>query len=176
MPRSKASLALRGARLLAVLALAFASFGCVKKPTMKLDHAELTGVRIAFPPSFSVLMTIVVDVTNPNSYDVAVRAVRGQVFLANRYPLPVDFRAAGNGVWLPAGQTTPVRVPVNVPIDLAVQVLREAAMSPSIAYGFNGHADVTATSTFQLEKDDYSVSEQGALSQQQLQGALSRSF
>ena len=122
-------------RRLPVLALAaltaIAGAACVSKPTMQLDHAEITGIRIAFPPSLGILMTIVVNVHNPNSYDVAVRAVRGQVVLAGRYPMPVDFRANGDGVWLPSDRTTQVRVPVSLPVDLGLQLVRETFTSPS---------------------------------------------
>jgi hypothetical protein len=55
----------------------------------------------------------VVDVYNPNSYDVAIRAMRGQVVMGNNYSLPVDFRPPGNGVWLTSSRTTSVRVPIN---------------------------------------------------------------
>src|SRR5512136_2418161 len=96
------SLVLRIHFLLQVLALLSVCLvqACVHKPTMKINHAEFRGVRIAFPPSVNVSMTCYVDIFNPNSYDVAVRAVRGQVMLANRYMLPVDFRAPGDGAWL----------------------------------------------------------------------------
>lgn len=145
---------------------------CVSQPTMRLDHAEINGVRISFPPSLGVLMTVVINVYNPNSYDVAVRAVRGQVLLANRYTMPVDFRADNNGVWLPADRTTQVRVPVSVPVDLALAVLRESFTSPIIPYRFTGRADVTATRTLQIERDNYSVDEQGVVQRQQIEAAL----
>jgi hypothetical protein len=121
-------------------------------------------------------MTVFVDVHNANSYDVAVRAVRGQVMLANRYPVPIDFRAPGDGVWLRAGTTTPLGVPVNVPVDLAWRLLQESFSAPTIPYRFSGRADVTATSTFRLEKDDYSVDEQGQVSRGDIEGAIQRSF
>jgi hypothetical protein len=170
VPRSTTLPALRSA--LVLLALALFAPACVSQPTMRLHHAEINGIRIAFPPSLGVLMTVVIDVNNPNSYDVAVRAVRGQVLLANRYTMPVDFRADGSGIWLPADRTTRIRVPVNVPVALALSVLRESFASLLIPYRFSGRADVTATRTLQIEKDDYSVDEQGAISRQQIEAAL----
>ena len=146
--------------------------GCVKKPTMALDHAEITGVSIAFPPRIGVLMTLYVDVYNPNSYDIAVRAVRGQVLLGGRYTLPVDFQPEGGGVWLVSGATTPVAVPVDIPVNVAVAVLGESYASPTIPYHFTGRADVTATRTFQIEKDDYSLSDDGWVSRQQIESAV----
>lgn len=161
---------LRGALALALAALAAPA--CVSKPTMQLDHAEITGVRIAFPPSVGILMTVVVNVYNPNSYDVAVRAVRGRVVLAGRYVLPVDFRADGDGVWLPSDRTTQVRVPIQMPVDLAFQLVRESFSSPVIPYRFSGRADVTATRTFRLEADDYSVDDHGVVARHQIEAAL----
>src|SRR3954467_1205082 len=44
-------------------------YGCVSKPTMHLNHAEISGAQFAtFPPSVGILMVVVVDVYNPNSY------------------------------------------------------------------------------------------------------------
>jgi hypothetical protein len=143
---------------------------------MRLNHATVSGVSISFPPRLGVLMTLVVDVYNPNSYDVAVRAVRGQVILANRYPLPVDFRPGGEGIWLRSDSTTQVRVPVDIPVQLALALLRESYMAPTIPYRFVGRADVTATRTFRLEADDYSVNEQGYVSRQQIDAVLRGMF
>jgi hypothetical protein len=143
---------------------------------MRLHHAEITGVQVGFPPSLGVLMTVVLNVHNPNSYDVAVRAVRGQVVLANRYNLPVDFRAQGSGVWLPSDRTTALRVPIVVPAQLALAILRESVYSPMIPYRFSGRADVTATSTFQLEKDNSAGDAFGSVSRQQIAAVLGQSF
>src|SRR5580700_3407777 len=92
--------------LVAVALAACAGVGCVQKPTVHLDHAEITGVQMAtMPPSLAVVMTVVLQVYNPNSYDVAVRGVRGQAILAGQYPLPVQFQAPPpDGLWMPAGQ------------------------------------------------------------------------
>jgi hypothetical protein len=165
------SLSLMTRRVAQVLAVAFAAWlcaACVTKPSMRINHAEVTGVRIAFPPSLGVLMTIHVDVFNPNSYDIAIRAVRGQVLLANRYTLAVDFRPTGDGVWLGSNSTTSVAVPVSIPMQVGLAVLAETLATPMIPYHFSGKADVTATRTFQLEKDDYSVSEDGVIPRQQI--------
>jgi hypothetical protein len=165
------------ARSLALAFLVGAAVGCVSKPTMHLNHAEITGVELAtLPPAFGVLMTVVVDVYNPNGYDVAVRAMRGQTVMNNRYPLPVDFRAPAEGVWLPAKATTSVRVPVIMPLELALTLVREGFQAPSIPYRFTGTADVTATRTFQLEKDNYAVDESGTISQQQMLAVIPASL
>lgn len=143
--------------------------GCVSKPTMHLDHAEISGVAFAtpqglgMPPSLGIVMTVVLDVHNPNGYDVAVRGVRGQTVFAGMYPLPVTFQAPPDGVWMPAGQTTAVRVPITVPIQLALLLVQQSMAQPTIPYRFTGTADVTASHTFQIEKDDYAVDEQGTI-------------
>jgi hypothetical protein len=150
---------------------------CVSKPTMHLNHAEISGAQLSvFPPAIGILMTVVVDVYNPNGYDVAVRAMRGQVVMGNGHMMPVDFRASGNGVWLAADRTTSVRVPVSVPIDLGVALLQESVASQFIPYRFTGRADVTATSTFQIEKDDYAVDEQGTISRDQIAAIIPNSI
>ncbi len=118
-------------------------------------------------------MTIVVNVHNPNSYDVAVP--RGPRPGRARRPcqLPVDFRADGDGQYgSRSDRTTQVRVPVGVPVDLGFQLLRETLTSPVIPYRFSGRADVTATRTFRLEADDYSVDDHGVVARNQIETAL----
>lgn len=139
---------------------------------MKLNHAELSGVQLGFPPTVGVIMTIVLDVYNPNSYDVAVRAMRGTATLADRYTLPVQWQPGGEGVWLAANATTTIRVPVTIPIDLGLRLLRESFASPMVPFRVVGTADVTATRTFKIEKDNYSVDEVGTFSRQQLELAI----
>lgn len=140
---------------------------------MHLNHAEISGFQAAtFPPSLGVLMTIVIDVHNPNSYDVAVRAVRGTVYMAEKYPVAVNFQPQGEGIWMLAGSTTQVRVPITMPVELAVAVLREAYSTPIINYRFVGSANVTGTRTFQIEKDDYSVDEHGTVTRQQIEAII----
>jgi len=151
--------------------------GCVHKPTMHLDHAEISGVQLAtMPPSLGIVMVVVLDVFNPNSYDVAVRAVRGQTVFAGQYPLPVMYQAPPDGVWMPAGQTTQVRVPVTVPVQLAFALMQQGMAAPTIPYHFSGSADVTATRTFELEKDNYAVDEDGTITRDQMMAVLPNSI
>ena len=153
------------------LLLALSVVGCVQKPTMHVNHAEISGFSVAtIPPS--VLMTVVVDVYNPNSYDVAIRAMRGQVVMAERYSIPLDFRPPGDGLWLPSDRTTSVRAPVAIPVDLALALLRESWNMPTISYRIIGKADVTGTRTLQIEKDDYSVDERGIVTRQQIEAII----
>lgn len=154
-----------------IFILSFA-VGCAKKPTMTLRYAEVRGVQIGFPPSLGVELTTVIDVYNPNGYDVAIRAVRGTVTFADRYTLPVDFRAQGEGVWLTADATTQIRVPVSVPVDLALRLVRDAYATPMVPFHIVGRADVTATRSFKIEKDDYSFDERGVLQRQHIEASL----
>jgi hypothetical protein len=155
-----------------LVALLVLTTGCAKKPTMTLKHATVSGVQIGFPPSLGIVMNAVLDVTNPNGYDVAIRAMRGTVVLANRYTLPIDYRAPGDGLWLASDATTTVQVPIAIPVDLALALLRESQMSLQIPFRITGRADVTATRTFKIEKDDYAVDEVGAISRAQVEQTM----
>jgi hypothetical protein len=167
----------RALAVLAAVAGLVSGSGCVSKPTMHLNHAEISGVQLAtLPPSVDVVMTIVLDVYNPNGYDVAVRAVRGQTIMADRFPLVVDYHAPGEGLWLPAHQLTSVRVPISLPLPLAFQLVQEALASPVIPYRFQGKADVTATRSLQLERDNYGVDEQGTVTRDQMMAVLPNSI
>ena len=144
---------------------------------MHLNHAEISGAQLGtFPPSIGILMTVVVDVHNPNSYDVAIRAMRGQVIMGNNHVLPIDFRAPGSGLWLASDRTTSVRVPITMPLDMGLMLLRESVMAPVIAYRLIGRADVTASNTFRVESDDYAVDEQGTISREQIAAIVPNSL
>jgi len=150
-----------------------ATSACVHDPTVRLDHAELNGVQMAlFPPRVGVLLTVVVVVTNPNSFDVAIRGMRGQVVLSEKYPLPIAYRAPEPGVWLPAGQSTPLRVPVDMPVELAVALVREALGAPLITFHVTGVVDVTGTSTFKIDRNDFPVDLRGTMTRQAVEGVV----
>jgi hypothetical protein len=150
---------------------------CAHEPTMRLNHAEISGVTMAtLPPSLNILMTVVLDVQNPNSYDVAVRAVRGQTVFSDQYPLNVTYQAPPDGLWLPAGQTTSIRVPMTVPLQLAMILVQQAMTTQVIGYHFIGKADVTATRTFQLEKDNYAIDARGSITRDQMAAVIPNSL
>lgn len=157
---------------LLIVALAMTCTGCASKPTMTLKAAEISGVRLGFPPQIGVVMNVVLDVKNTNSYDVAVRAMRGNALLAQKHDLAIDYRPGGEGVWLAANATTTIRVPVTIPVELALQLLRESYTTPTVTFRVTGTADVTATRTFKFEKDNYSVDETGTFTRQQLEMAI----
>jgi hypothetical protein len=144
------------------------------KPTMRLQGVEIAGVELGGPARLTVRTMVWLEVFNPNSYDVAIRALRGEALVAGNHALPVDFRAEGTGAWLPSKQTTRVGIPVHVPAPVGLAVARAAYGAPTIPFHFRGKADVVATSTLQLERDDYAVDAKGAISREQLERALDR--
>lgn len=166
---------LRTSRAIVFALLAATNVACVSKPTMHLNHAEISGVQMGIPPT--MVMTVVVDVYNPNGYDVAVRAMSGQVWMADRYPVPLDYRApVDQPFWMAAGKTTSMRVPLYVPLTLAIQLVQEAFASPTIAYRVIGRANVTGSRTFQVEKDDYAVDERGTMTREQMAAIIPNSI
>jgi len=158
--------------LLALVLASALSTGCASKPTMKLKAAEISGMTLGFPLQVGVVMTMVIDAYNPNSYDVAIRAMRGMALLADKYTLPIDYRPGPEGVWLASKAKTTMRVPVSVPVDLALRLLRESDMAPTVPFRVTGTADVTATRAFQIEEDNYSFDETGTFTRQQLELAI----
>ena len=167
-----------GTSLSGLALIASASTACVHKPEMHLDHAEISGVQLAtIPPSLGIVMTVVINVYNPNSYDVAIRGVRGQTVIGGQPPVPVAYQAPSpEGLWLPARQTTAVRVPITLPIQTALALAQRGLTIPTIDYRFTGVADVTATHTFQLEKDNYAVDETGTITQAEMLAVIPSSI
>jgi len=164
----------RAAVVLPLFLLAAGASGCVSKPTMQLRGAEINGVEPAIPPL--VRMTVVLDVKNPNSYDVAVRAMRGTVTMGGKYTLPIQFQAPEGGIWLAAKRTSPLRVPVAIPMDLALILARDSAFSPTIPFRVVGTADVTGTRSLKIEEDNYAVDEKGEMTQAQVLAVLPNTF
>lgn len=158
---------------LLALALALPTLGCASKPTMELHHAQVNGVALGgFPPSVGVQLMVYLTVYNPNSYDVAVRAVRGQTLIGGRYTVPVNFSAPGDGAWLPSKQKTLMAVPIVMPLEVCAGLLGQSFLNAQIPYRFQGTADVTATRSFKLESDDYSVNEAGTIPREQIAQAM----
>jgi len=144
----------RSLLLAAVVALALG--GCVSKPTMKLNHAEISSAGPA-----GIGMDVYLTVHNDNSFDVQVRNVRVQTTVQNRWALPR--LAYSPNQWLPAKGTTIVRAPVLIPWALVAPLLAETAMSPTISYHVKGSADVTAIRSLGIKSDNYPVDENGSI-------------
>ncbi len=142
--------------LLLVGLVALLTVSCVSKPTMKLNHAEISSAGPA-----GIGLDIYMNVHNDNSFDVQVRNVRVQTTLQGRWTLPP--MAYSPNQWLPAKGTTVVRAPVIIPWPLVVPLLAETAMSPTISYHVTGSADVTAIRSVGIKSDNYPVDENGTV-------------
>jgi len=174
MPRRLPLLSsLRGTALaLGLAALALGPAGCsTKDPIMRVQGAQITGGTLTIPPfSLGVTMQIYVSGENQNSFDIQLRGIRGQVAMMNgRYQLPVS---SALGVWLPSDRTTPFQFPVNVPVQAGLAILGESLGMTCIPYTLQGYADVTATSTFKLNQDNYPVTQSGCIPRAALVNAL----
>lgn len=161
------------AAALGLLALSAVTTGCgPKDPIMRVNGSSIRGGQfvisaLPFPMvNGDALMEVNISAENPNGFDVQVRGVRGQVHMMNgRYVLPVSM-ALGN--WLRADNTTTFNVPVRVPLGVGLNILRESVTMACIPYTVQGVADVTATSTFKLEKDNYPFNQAGCIPRQAL--------
>jgi Late embryogenesis abundant protein len=142
---------------------------------MTLNHAEVRGIQLlAIPPN--VDMVIVVDVRNPNSFDIAVRALRGSITLAEKYVVPVEYIPGDNGAWLASNATTSIRIPVSIPMPTALQVAQDSWAKSDIVFTFRGKADVSASRTLNLRQDDYTIEEAGVFTRAQLVAILPNSL
>jgi hypothetical protein len=141
---------------MAALALAGALTACVHKPTMQLDHAQISNVGPG-----GIYMTVYLRVNNPNSFDVQVRNVRVQSTVQGRWTLP-PMQYSPNQ-WLPGDGTTIVQAPVLIPWPLVGPLLGETAMSPVISYRVQGNVDVTAIRSVGIKSDNYPVDETGSV-------------
>ena len=150
------------ARLVVVvglLAAASVPMGCASKPTMKVQHAQVSGVG-----PMGIGLNVTIQVYNPNSFDVAVRRVRSQTTVANMYVLPPS--DVSPNVWLPAKKTTFVTAPVIVPWSLVPGILTASMGAEEIPYHVTGSADVTATRAIGLEVNNQALDEQGMIPRQ----------
>lgn len=172
MPRRFPTLLSRALSTAGLLACALLASGCTpKNPIMRVNAAEIRGGQVGvsvgslFPipmPKVSVdaLMRVYVAGENQNSFDIQIRGVRGQVMMMNRYTIPISTPL---GAWLQADSTTPFSFDVTVPVATGLAILRESSMMGCIPYTLQGSADVTATSTFKLERDNYPISQSGCI-------------
>jgi len=150
--------------LAALSALSALSMGCAEKPRMRLHHAEIRSASL-----YGVGLAVFMTVNNPNAFDIQIRNVRVQVTFADRHALPEIVHSPNQ--WLRAGQTTMVGVPVTIPYAMMPDLVRATASSPVLTYHVKGSADVTATSSLEVEKDDYPIDEDGSIQRSELLGA-----
>lgn len=155
--------------LISGAALALALTGCASDPTMRIHHAELRSASF-----YGVGLDMMLQVYNPNSYDIQIRNVRANVVISGRYSLPPLVFSPNQ--WLPAGEKTLVRVPMLIPYMLVPRLIDESVYAPIIYYSVNGSVDVTAVRMLGVEKDNYPINEQSSITRQALMAAAGRSM
>jgi len=144
------------ATLAAGAALCLGHLGCVQTPTIQLHHVDFKG-----PSLTGAVLDVVLEIHNPNSFDVKVRSVTADTTFANRYLLPTIHLQPNQ--WLPSGQKTLVRVPTVLPWLMIPGIVAETVFSPVVHFRVRGSVDVTATRMFGIEEDNYPVDVQGTL-------------
>ncbi len=138
--------------------------GCVQRPSMTVHHAEVRGIT-----SYGVNFSIVLEVKNENGYDIQIRHVNCNVIIGRGYVLgPIDFAP---NQWLPANQVTFLAVPVTIPWTLLPALATETLGSYAIPYQVKGTADVTATRSFGIERDNYNIDQAGIVPRETVMAA-----
>jgi hypothetical protein len=127
-------------------------------------------VRNLGAPGLTMNMTLLVR--NDNSFDIQIRNVRANVILANRYPLPP--MVSSPNTWLPAGRVTQVAVPVTIPWNMVPQLMATTVGSRYVTFYVNGFADVTATRALEVDVNEYSFTDQGAVAREEIALAAAR--
>lgn len=148
----------RWAALGPLLLALFAAPGCVSKPAVTVHHAELRGLS-----AWGLQVMILLQVRNDNGYDVQLRNVNVSTTFGRGLRLPVMFSP---NQWLPSNQTSFVQVPVTIPWTAIPQLVAETNGAYAIPYHVKGVADVTATRSLGIERDNYPVDEGGAIPRQ----------
>lgn len=144
-----------GTFALACLALTL-SPACVRKPQVKLHHAEVRAATM-----YGLGMEVYLIINNANSYNVQVRNIRATVVLGRQYPVPLQY--SPNAV-LPAGRSIVLAVPMTVPWAIVPGLVAASSGSPTVPYTVRGSADVTAMGF--IDRDEYPVDEEGTLPRQ----------
>ena len=151
---------------LAVVALGAAA-GCVQQPTIAIRGAEVRGASL-----MGVDVLIALEVRNDNAYDVQVRGVRCNVIFGRGAVLgPIQFSP---NQWLRSNSTTLVMVPVSIPLTIIPALIAETNGSYSIPYHVRGVVDVTATSSLNIERNNYAIDHDGFVTRQMLVDAARR--
>ena len=150
-----------------VTLLAVSTVGCVKNPTM-----DLYGARVQAINPMGIGMVMVMKIRNDNAFDIQVRNVAANVVIGESFRMPT-VRTSPN-VWLRANSVTLVDVPMTVPWGTVMPLLSRTVGSATIEYRAKGFADVTATSTFMIDRNDHKFDEEGKVSRVELVQAAIR--
>ena len=140
-------------------ALCLAATGCVQTPKVRLHHADFQGASL-----IGAVLDVVIEIQNPNGYDIKLRDLTAETTFAGKYRLPPIVIHPDQ--WLPAGQATQVHVPTTLPWLMIPAILAETVMSPQVTYSVRGSANVTATRTFGIEEDNYPIDLKGEMPRQ----------
>ena len=141
--------------------------GCVTEPNIKIHSARLAGVDDG-----GVTLKVTLAIRNDNSFDIQLRDVHADFLMANGYRVPTVHTSPN--LWLPAGRTTALEVPVIVPWQIVMPLIRETIGSPTIPYHATGYANVTATRAFEIDIDEYALDQEGSISRNELVIAAAR--
>ena len=158
---------MKAARLLLLVLLLPLLLGCPSKPVL-----ELHGARLQSATPMGIGMTLIMRVNNDNAFDVKVRHVRVSAIIGRRYQLPMI--RYNPEIWLPAGRSTQVPVPVVIPWHLVGPLIATTAGSNYIDYRVRGAVDVTAVRMLGIQRNDYAVDDEGRVSRMQLLAAAGR--
>lgn len=140
---------------LGIAAASLLAMGC-STPSVSLKNAAVRGAEVD-----GLRFDAMLEVHNPNNFDVQVRAVRANVHVENvAAPLPV---IVSPNVWVRANTKAMVAVPIKVPWGAVPRILATTVSQSTVGFRVAGNADVTATSTFQIRQDGYRFNEEGEL-------------
>jgi LEA14-like dessication related protein len=141
---------------IATLVGALGLTGCVSKPVVSIDHADVQGVGLT-----GVDMQVFLKVENPNIYDVQIRRVHANVVVAEEVALdPVDITP---DIWVPSDDHVLIQVPVSMTWDKVAAIVTATLTMDKVTYHFFGDADVTATRALGIEKDKYPIDDVGEI-------------
>jgi electron transfer flavoprotein alpha subunit len=148
-------------RVVFALALLLTTVACVQTPKVRLHSAGFQGANLT-----GAVLDVVIEIHNPNAFDIQVRDVTAETTFAGRYSLPPIVLHPNQ--WLPAGRSTQVHVPTTLPWLMIPPILAETILSPKVTYTVRGNANVTATRTFGIEEDNYPIQLTGEMPRQMM--------
>ncbi len=148
-------------RVVFALALLLTTVACVQSPKVRLHSAGFQGANLT-----GAVLDVVIEIHNPNAFDIQVRDVTAETTFAGRYSLPPIVLHPNQ--WLPAGRSTQVHVPTTLPWLMIPPILAETILSPKVTYTVRGNANVTATRTFGIEEDNYPIQLTGEMPRQMM--------
>jgi hypothetical protein len=152
--------------MLLMLSALAGCWGKPKHPTLRVSGAQFKGVDLHLRPlQVRLNLDVEVTATNPNGFDLQVRRVRGHLLLAERHDLPLDLQPE---VWLPAEQSATFTLPVSIPVEMVISLVKTSLRTECIPYKLEGSVDLTATSTFEIERDDHPLRKEGCLPRKNL--------